>query len=418
MGKKRPSAPTPPDPAATAAAQSKANIETAQAQQKLNMVGSYGPDGSVSWRADPNSPGGYSQYTELSPGQQSLYDLGNSAQQNALRVANDQIIRVNGALQQPLYMPGLKNIDWRPSFDKAPDAPTFDRLQGGPDYQQSFDYDGAQRRLDPRYDDSGAVMAAQYGQAASRLDPMWQHRQDRLETQLANQGLDRNSTAYQTAMGDFGRDRNDAYNQAIYSAIGTGADRQNQLFGQGLSAGQFYNQGVGQDYAQNLGAAQFLNQALAQGYGDYVNQNQVNNQYAQQEYGNAYQNANFDNNWRQQDFNNYATQTQFNNETANQHLQNQAYVQNQPLNQFNSLMSSSQVSMPQGFGYTPSSVAGTNVAGIYNQDYQNRLGAYQTQMQNRSSMLGGLFGLGGAILGGPIGGQIGSAVGGMFGRGG
>jgi len=376
MGKKTPQAPTPPDPAQTAAAQTQSNVATAQEQQRLNMVGSYGPDGSVSWRADPNSPGGYSQYTELSPGQQSIYDAGNQAQVSALGVANDQIGRVGSALDSQLRAPDLAY---------APNTPSLSRVDHTPQYQQDFGYQSAQKRLDPRFDDSGLVMGAQYAQAASRLNPMWDQREERLQTQLANQGLDRNSTAYQTALGDFGRDRNDAYNQAVYSAIGTGADRQNQLYGQGLSSAQLYNQGVGQDYTQNLGAASFRNDTAGRGYGDYLNQVSTNNQIDQQSYANALQNA------------------QFNNERASQDLQNQAYVQNQPLNQFNSLMSSSQVAMPQGFGYTPSQVAGTNVAGIYQNDYQNQLGAYQTKMQNQQSQMGGLFGLGGAVLGGLAG---------------
>jgi hypothetical protein len=68
---------------------------------------------------------------------------------------------------------------------------------------------------------------------------------------------------------------------------------------------------------------------------------------------------------------------------------------NQPLNALTALRSNSQVSQP-GVGQmqTPQTgVQGTNVAGIY----QN---AYQQQAQQAGAAMGGMFGLGGSLLGG------------------
>lgn len=69
---------------------------------------------------------------------------------------------------------------------------------------------------------------------------------------------------------------------------------------------------------------------------------------------------------------------------------------NQPINEISALLSGSQVSQPQ-FGNTPTAgVAPTDYIGAVNTKYQGDMAAYNQQMQQRSAMLNGLFGLGGA----------------------
>lgn len=68
---------------------------------------------------------------------------------------------------------------------------------------------------------------------------------------------------------------------------------------------------------------------------------------------------------------------------------------NEPLNAFSALQSGSQVSQP-GIGQTSTpqtSVAGTNIAGLIEQNYQN-------QLAQSNATMGGLFGLGGTLGGG------------------
>jgi hypothetical protein len=55
-----------------------------------------------------------------------------------------------------------------------------------------------------------------YGRETSRLDPMFAQREQTMNASLANQGLDPGSAAAQTTRDQFGRDRNDAYQQAQY----------------------------------------------------------------------------------------------------------------------------------------------------------------------------------------------------------
>jgi hypothetical protein len=73
-----------------------------------------------------------------------------------------------------------------------------------------------------------------FGAATSRLDPMFAQREESMQAQLANQGLDPGSEAYTNAAGNFGRERSDAYTQALANAIGQGTAAGNAIFQQGL----------------------------------------------------------------------------------------------------------------------------------------------------------------------------------------
>ncbi|MDX5370192.1 MAG: hypothetical protein LPL29_12540 [Alphaproteobacteria bacterium] len=76
-------------------------------------------------------------------------------------------------------------------------------------------------------------------------------------------------------------------------------------------------------------------------------------------------------------------------------------LRNQPINEITALLSGSQVSNPQVSMYQPQGAATTDVAGLINQNYNQRLNKYQQDMASRNSILGGLFGLGAkAITGG------------------
>jgi len=73
---------------------------------------------------------------------------------------------------------------------------------------------------------------------------------------------------------------------------------------------------------------------------------------------------------------------------------------NQPINEISALMSGSQVGTPQfGAGTNQPSLPTVDYSGLVEQNYQNQLGAYNTQMQQRNGILGGLFGLGGKLIG-------------------
>lgn len=95
------------------------------------------------------------------------------------------------------------------------------------------------------------------------------------------------------------------------------------------------------------------------------------------------------------------------NDANNQLLLNgrqQAYQEllterNQPLNEISALMSGSQVKQPTFTNTPQTNVANTDYAGIVNQNFQNQMGIYNSQVQSNNAMMGGLFGLAGAGLG-------------------
>lgn len=63
---------------------------------------------------------------------------------------------------------------------------------------------------------------ANWDQSRSRLDPMWQQKNQAFQSQMANQGLDPGTEAFGASADTFGRQENDAYQTALRGAIGQG----------------------------------------------------------------------------------------------------------------------------------------------------------------------------------------------------
>lgn len=342
------------------------------------MVNTTGPSGSVNYQADPTAPGGYRQVTSLSQPEQQTYDLSKLAQNGALTTANTQLGRVNDALATPLTTAGLPAL--------------VGNVNGGP-IQSSFDHGQAlQYSFDPGQqvqghvgpaDLAGANKQAQdaaYAQATSRLDPRFAQGENTERTRLVNQGLSENSDAYRNAMDTFNRGKTDAYSAAQQAAVGQGNTAEQQLFGENLSQGQFANQAAGQQYAQNQGSAAFHNTAAGQDFGQNESAAQFGNQAQQQQFNQGIQNA------------------QLSDTARNQGLQERAYIQNQPINQFTGLLGLGQVGQPQGINYTPSQVASTDVIGANALATQAAQANANRAAQSNSGFMGGLFSLGSAAI--------------------
>jgi hypothetical protein len=373
VGKKSgPQAPPAPDPTKTAQAQSDANIATAREQQRLNMINTSGPQGSVVYEADPNAPGGYRQTTSLSAPEQGIYDAQKRTELGATNIAYDQLGRVRTALETPLDTSGLPDL--RGTYGNAPltmnvaDSgsvrSTFDT---GPSLQYGFDQgQGVQGQVGGNQDLARLLSSgANYQQAASRLDPRFEREQRGLEQKLANQGIGLNSAAYKSAMSQFSEGKNDAYDQATMSSIREGEAAAQGQFGRQLSQGQFANQAAGQQYQQGLGASDFYNRTAGQEYGQNMGEAQFANQAQQQQFGQNLARMQAENaasgQWTQQN----QQQAQFGNQARSQGLQERAYVQNQPINQLTGLLGLGQVGTPQGIQYSPTQVGQTDVLGAY-----------------------------------------------------
>lgn len=260
MGKK--SGPAPPDYTAMAEKSAESNKQAVTAQTWANRPDQRDPWGNVSWsnrqEIDPatgQSVTKWSQNTQLDPRLQSALDAQIATQQGRSDIAQSMIERSKG------------------EFGQAMDWSRFNPMSQGAQAQGVDPTTGA--AFDPTAR-SGQAANAAYAQATSRLDPQWEKRQRDLETQLANQGISRNSEAYSRAMADMTQGRSDAYNQAQWTAQQAGAaeaqrmqqmglGQQQQAFGQSLQAGaqNFNQQQAMADYANKLRQGQ-INEAMQQ----------------------------------------------------------------------------------------------------------------------------------------------------------
>lgn len=107
-------------------------------------------------------------------------------------------------------------------------APEWNELGELGQYQagqlpQDLNFEGAYEVGDPdRYREDAYNTA--YESGASRLDPMFEQREQAQDIRLRSQGLVPGDEAYDTAMGNLGRDRTDAYDQLQRQAFQTGGD--------------------------------------------------------------------------------------------------------------------------------------------------------------------------------------------------
>jgi hypothetical protein len=104
---------------------------------------------------------------------------------------------------------------------------------------------------------------AAYGQAQSRLSPQWDQRESAQRTQMINQGLDPGSQAYDSQMGNLGRERNDAYTSAMASAIGQGTAAGHTAFMDNVTSNMLPYQQLG--ILSGISDSQYQN--ALQGYG-------------------------------------------------------------------------------------------------------------------------------------------------------
>jgi len=167
MGKSSP--PSPPDPAASAAAQATANKQAVRESAKVNQIKQVTPFGTVEY----TGPIGSSRRTQTTTLSGAPATLANFANQYAPQVADS-------LMANPF------------SLNNLPPAPQAD--------------DAARQRIETGLMD--------------RLDPYFQRDQAALDTRLANQGITQGSEAYRSGQDDLARARNDARLATIGAAGG------------------------------------------------------------------------------------------------------------------------------------------------------------------------------------------------------
>lgn len=214
-----PDAPDTPDYAGAAKEQAQSSREVTEQQSWANRPDQYTPFGSTQWQNqsvwDPSTQqyiNRWAQNTEVAPELQPAVDAQMDTTVNRAQLGAD----ISGRLQQ--------------DFGQAMDWGAIEPEMGA--RVQARDY-GDTATLRNRMEDN------LYNRATSRLDPQWNNRQSDLRTQLYNMGAKEGDPAYNRAMQEFGRDRNDAYQQAQYGAVaGGGVEQANEIGMGGQIQGQ------------------------------------------------------------------------------------------------------------------------------------------------------------------------------------
>lgn len=395
----KPSSPPPP-PNYTAAAQATAagNLESARAGLAGSLIGQTTPYGSLSYRETGTDRFGNPMYTatqSLSPEQQELYNLDIATSRGLGQLSQTGLDYVRGMMANPFSTAGL------PALQSNLQQAQMQQIAGGPQLAQVGSAEAQLRagqgpNLQTRLGEN--VGMAGWDRASNllmqRLEPQLQRQEQRLESQLAAQGIPVGSEAYTRAKQDLAMQQNDARTQAQLQAQGI----QQNLFGQELAAGQFGNQALlGQNQAQlaNLG---FTNQAMQQDFANRMAGLGFNNQQIQQMYQNQVAQQQANNAIAQQQFANQLTAANLANQARQQGFGELSYMRNEPLNTLNAVRSGAQVTMPS-FMNTPQQAvtAGPDYLAATNAQYANQMAGYNAQQAAQSNLMGGLMGLGGTL---------------------
>lgn len=457
MGKSK--APKPPDPRETAAAQTSTNIGTAVANGTLSNINQVTPDGSLTYSqtgtrkwTDPMNGANYelpiwTATQTLSPAQQAIKNQTDAAEKNLATLANTQSGRLNDLLGKPIDLSGAPAAGNPASIG----LPNYTQYAGGPTLQTSLGNTGAVQNtiagagdIQKGVGNAGSIQTSlgnagditrsyetnfdtkRYEDALmSRMNPQLERDRAALETQLANQGLQPGSEAYNRAIDQASRQANDARFGAILNAgqeqsrlVGLARDAagfqnnvQQQAYNQALTSGQFANQAQNQQYTQNANSMQQANAAQAQLFGQNQAQQQAMNAAQQQSFNQALAAAGFGNDAKQQMHQNGQSTTAANNALKDQTYNaqqaqlaaqnaaraqylNEMYAQrNQPINEISSLLSGAQVRSPNFVPTQGQRINPVDYMGMVQSNYQGQLEAYKTRQGAISGALGNVLGL-------------------------
>ena len=439
MGKKNPSPPAAPDPAQTAIAQGAINREAAIAQAELNRINEYTPYGSSVYSPDGavNPDTGITPYrrtTTLDPGQQNIFDQQTRATGALNTLAADQTSRVSQAVQQPFSYAGLASAPTTSglqssvnaagqalsqpfNYEGLPSAPTSSGIAaaaniGAASVAQPFSFSGLPAAPTGDAAARQQTIDSVYNQYTSRLDPRFTKANTDLQTSLANQGFTVGDKAYNSALESAGRTRNDAYQQALNSAVTAGGAEQSRLFGLGDTARQRATA-----EALTLRGMPMSEQAAVQGLQQTAFSTQASERDRAAAERSQQRQAGLSD--AQQVFNLQSGLYGLQGNERERAIQEAAYLRNVPLNETAALMGTGPgISNPQFSAAPQGTIAPANYQGQVNANYQGALNNYNQQVGANNAAMGGLFGLagavGGGIAGGSAGARLGSSIGGMF----
>jgi hypothetical protein len=257
------------------------------------------------------------------------------------------------------------------------------------------------------------VNAGMTGQQAimARLQPQIQQQQAATAQQLANQGITPGSEAYNNAMRSQSQQSNDLYSQAALQGINLDTAANQQGFNQAKDKAGLYNQGLGENFGRGFASQGMTNASIGQNFGQAQDAQKLKNASIGQNFAQA-QSA------QGQGFNQNLTAAQFGNNASDQALARELQLRQQPLNEINSLMGSSQIQNPQFQGYTGANVGAAPTlqgAQLQGQQAQDLYGQQMAARNANVAALGQVVGAGVGLAAAPMTGG-GSLAGNFFKR--
>jgi len=365
-----PSAPAAPDyrgAAQETAAGNLAAAQTATAANRVNQVTPYGNLNYAETGTDSQGNPTWTATTTLSDIGQQLLNNQNQASLGLGGTINAALGRVQNTMGQPFNpnTPAIQYGGQAPTLGQVGSAQQAQGMGNAPTLQTGLDYQGMEG-----WDKATALLN-------QRLQPQIAQSEERLQAQLANQGIAPGTEAYNRAMMQQGQKTNDLLTQAQLA----GQNVQQNMFGQALQGGQFANQAMlGQNQAQGANV-QLSNQATQQNYSNQLAANQQNNAAMQQMFANQQSGANLSNQAQQQAYNQAMTNY------------------NMPLNTLSALRSGSQVQNPTFVNSAQqATTGGADILGATQMGYNAQMGDFNAKQAAQQNLNSGLMGLGGAAM--------------------
>lgn len=244
MGKSTPSAPTPPDPKETAAAQAGYNADTARLNAQLNRVNEVTPYGNLTYSQDRAGP----DFNTYLAGRQNEY-TGSLPSREVQDASEGQRYSIAGAAESPEEFRSRIQADynkqypggdtWTATTTLSPEQQNLLNLSTAA--QQTYGEaalsqlqrakEGLSTPFTPNFatlDDPNVSRDQVEKALTERMAPLQERDRAALETRLANQGIGMGSTMWNRAQDDFNRGLNDA-RLGVIAAGGQEQSRQASL---------------------------------------------------------------------------------------------------------------------------------------------------------------------------------------------
>lgn len=369
MGKSSGTAPSP-DYVGAAQEQGQQNIAAAQTGAELNRVNTNTPYGDLTYsQPNKNDPNSWQADVTLSPDQQQLLNYQNSGAIGKAAAGNSMLGAATSATASPFNTSGLS-----PMVQQV-GAPTLSQYNGNPNTSQNLDASGVPAINTDWGAQAQQAQDAAYKQQTSMLDPQYAQQSDALAARLAASGITAGSQAYSDANTDFNNQKATDYGNARNAAVGIGNSEQATLAGESLA-------GNNQLYGQALSTGNFNNTSAQNNFGNGLALDNANNTTEANQYGLNTSSANFQNQARASGLN------------------EQELLRELPLNEYNALMSGTQVTQPNfnvGTAQVGSPAAGNYQSAVAQQG-QNALSIYNQGIATNNANTGAAAGLGAAAL--------------------